>query len=160
MRRAPISAPAPGPNGRMKRTGCCGQAWVWASAGGVDKVRIAKRETTRTQSFDIFQVLMRGMTAGRQSDFTTSVDDRATISVCSLSPLGERVGVRGLQNYREIVTPHPTPLPMGEWIDMQRQKILVLLQLFMLTPSPSSCRRLHVGSISAPRGSCGRALPL
>src|SRR5216684_6198040 len=114
MRRAPISAPAPGPNGRMKRTGCCGQAWVWASAGGVDKVRIAKRETTRTQSFDIFQVLMRGMTAGRQSDFTTSVDDRATISVCSLSPLGERVGVRGLQNYREIVTPHPTPLPMGE----------------------------------------------
>src|SRR5260370_14212354 len=114
MRRAPIAAPAPGPNGRMKRTGCCGQAWVWASAGGVDKVRIAKRETTRTQSFDIFQVLMRGMTAGRQSDFTTSVDDRATISVCSLSPLGERVGLRGLQNYRDIVTPYPTPLPMGE----------------------------------------------
>src|SRR5207244_416080 len=67
MRRTPISAPAPGPNGRMKRTGCCGQAWVWASVDGADKARIAKRETTRTQSFDIFQVLMRGMMAGRQS---------------------------------------------------------------------------------------------
>jgi hypothetical protein len=70
----------------MKRTGCCGQAWVWGSAGGADKARIAKRETTRAQSFDIFQVLMRGMTAGRQSDFTMRVDDRAAISVCSLSP--------------------------------------------------------------------------
>ena len=40
---------------------------------------------------------------------------------------------------------------------MQRQKIFVLLQLFRLTSSPSSCRGLHVGSISAPRtGSCGR----
>src|SRR5205807_8252253 len=35
----------------------------------------------------------------------------ATISVRSLSPFGERVGVRGLQTYREILTPHPTPLP-------------------------------------------------
>jgi|SRR5262249_1492913 len=33
---------------------------------------------------------------------------------------------------------------------MQRQKIFVLLQLSMLTSSPSSYRRLHVGSISAP----------
>src|SRR6266478_1337817 len=134
MRRAPISAPAPGPNGRMKRTGCCGQAWVCVCActGGADTARIARRVTRGTQSFDISQ-------SPDARDFTMSVDDRATISVCSLSPLGERVGVRGLQNYREIVTPHPTPLPMGEWIDMQRQKILVLLQLFMLTPSPSSC---------------------
>src|SRR5258708_38123507 len=97
----------------MKRTGCCGQAWVWARVCGVDTARIAKRETTRAQSFDIFQVLMRGMTAGRQSDFTTSVDDRATISVCSLSPLGDRAGARRVQNYRELVTPHPTPLPRG-----------------------------------------------
>jgi hypothetical protein len=58
------------------------------------------------------------------------------ISVRSLSPFGERVGVRGLQNCRETLTPHPTPLPMGERIDMQRQKILLVLQLFMLTPSP------------------------
>src|SRR5439155_17100137 len=36
----------------------------------------------------------------------------ATISVRSLSPFGERVGVRGLQTYREILTPHPTPLPV------------------------------------------------
>src|SRR5262249_5420400 len=34
-------------------------------------------------------------------------------SICSLSPFGERVGVRGLQNYRETLTPHPTPLPTG-----------------------------------------------
>ena len=40
-----------------------------------------------------------------------SVDGGATISVRSLSPLGERVGVRGLQNYRETLTPHPNPLP-------------------------------------------------
>src|SRR5262245_8506036 len=50
---------------------------------------------------------------------------------------------------------------MGQRIDMQRQKILVLLQPFKLAPSPSSCRRLHIGSIRHPRtGSCGRALPL
>ena len=67
-----------------------------------------------------------------------SVDDSATISVCSLSPpeLGlarvrhlewpksdksdfgwERVGVRGIQNYRKTLTPHPTPLPLGEGAD-------------------------------------------
>src|SRR5262249_178790 len=39
------------------------------------------------------------------------------ISVRSLSPFGERVGVRGLQNYRETLTPHPTPLPPGEGAD-------------------------------------------
>src|SRR5262245_3459700 len=32
-------------------------------------------------------------------------------SVRSLSPFGERAGVRGLQDYREIRAPHPTPLP-------------------------------------------------
>src|SRR5262245_17183768 len=31
-------------------------------------------------------------------------------SVRSLSPFGERAGVRGLQDYREIRAPHPTPL--------------------------------------------------
>jgi two-component sensor histidine kinase len=82
-----------------------------------------------------------------------SVDDSATISVCSLSPFGERVGVRGIQNYRETLTPHPIPLLMGERMGMHRQKILVLL---MLTHLPNSCRRLHVGSISAPPDrSCG-----
>jgi hypothetical protein len=40
--------------------------------------------------------------------------------VCSLSPFGERVGVRGIQNYREALTPHPTPLPMGEGADRAR----------------------------------------
>src|SRR5262245_17494927 len=54
---------------------------------------------------------------GLRSSFTMSVDDGATISVRSLSPLGERVGVRGLQNYRETLTPHPTPLPLGEGAD-------------------------------------------
>jgi hypothetical protein len=43
-----------------------------------------------------------------------SVQYGATISVRSLSPFGERVGVRGLQNYRETLTPHPTPLPVGK----------------------------------------------
>jgi hypothetical protein len=28
--------------------------------------------------------------------------------VRSLSPFGERVGVRGLRNHRETLTPHPT----------------------------------------------------
>src|SRR5215831_16401333 len=40
-----------------------------------------------------------------------SVDEGATIWVRSLSPFGERVGVRGIQNDRETLTPHPTPLP-------------------------------------------------
>src|SRR6516165_6537601 len=53
IRRAPMSAPAPGPNGRMKRTGCCGQAWVCACAGGADTARIATRVTRGAQSFDI-----------------------------------------------------------------------------------------------------------
>src|SRR5215813_12919830 len=38
-------------------------------------------------------------------------------SVRSLSPLGERVGVRGVPAYRWTLTPHPTPLPMGEGAD-------------------------------------------
>src|SRR5262249_62108163 len=46
-----------------------------------------------------------------------SVESGATISARSLSPFGERVGVRGLQTYRETLTPHPTPLPMGEGAD-------------------------------------------
>src|SRR6266487_2679050 len=42
----------------------------------------------------------------------------ATISVRSLSPFGERVGVSGLQTYREILTPHPTPLPgEGDFVE-------------------------------------------
>jgi hypothetical protein len=32
-------------------------------------------------------------------------------------PFGERVGVRGLEAYRETLTPHPSPLPMGEGAD-------------------------------------------
>jgi hypothetical protein len=45
----------------------------------------------------------------------------AAHSVRSLSPFGERVGVRGLQNYRETLTPHPTPLPAGEGADRVRR---------------------------------------
>jgi hypothetical protein len=41
--------------------------------------------------------------------FTMLVDSRATISVRSLSPFGERVGVRGIQNYRESLTLTPAP---------------------------------------------------
>jgi hypothetical protein len=80
--------------------------------------------------------------------------------VCSLSPFGERVGVRGIQNHQETLTPHPTPLPMGERIDMQRQKILVSLQVFMLISSPSSYRRLHVGSISSAPGQARAGGPM
>src|SRR6516165_4456365 len=39
--------------------------------------------------------------------------DRAANSVLSLSPFGERVGVRGSGTHRETLTPHPTPLPHG-----------------------------------------------
>src|SRR5215467_2872966 len=46
-----------------------------------------------------------------------TADSGATVSVRSLSPFGERVGVRGIQDYRETLTPHPTPLPMGEGAD-------------------------------------------
>ena len=45
-----------------------------------------------------------------------------TSSVSSLSPVGERDGVRGLQNQRETITPHPTPLPMGEGADRIRRR--------------------------------------
>jgi hypothetical protein len=74
-----------------------------------------------------------------------SVDDGAAISVRSLSPpeLGlarvrhlrwpksdesdfgwERVGVRGLQNHRLTLTPHPSPLPMG------KRAIVILSKIF------------------------------
>src|SRR6187397_655048 len=44
-------------------------------------------------------------------------DDRAAISVRSLSPFGERVGVRGVTAYRATLTPHPSPLtpPLSLW---------------------------------------------
>ena len=45
-----------------------------------------------------------------------------TSSVSSLSPVGERDGVRGLQDHRETITPHPTPLPMGEGADRVRRR--------------------------------------
>src|SRR5262252_3853145 len=47
-----MSAPAPGPNGMMNRTGCCGQACVCVRAGA-DKATIATRAMTKAQSFDI-----------------------------------------------------------------------------------------------------------
>src|SRR5262249_22948818 len=55
-----------------------------------------------------------GLCAAASSCWTRN---RAAQSVRSLSPFGERVGVRGLQNYRKLLTPHPTPLPMGEGAD-------------------------------------------
>jgi hypothetical protein len=52
-----------------------------------------------------------------------SIDDLATMSVCSPLPVwGEGWG-EGDTERRKTLTPHPTPLPMGEWIDTQRQKI-------------------------------------
>jgi nitrate/nitrite transport system ATP-binding protein len=46
----------------------------------------------------------------------------AASSMSSLSPVGETDGVRGLQNQREIITPHPTPLPTGEGADRIRRR--------------------------------------
>jgi nitrate/nitrite transport system ATP-binding protein len=46
----------------------------------------------------------------------------AASSVSSLAPFGERDGVRGLQSDRETITPHPTPLPMGEGADRVRRR--------------------------------------
>ena len=53
MRRAPISAPAPGPKGMMKRTGPCGQACVCACADGADAARVANSAMIEIQSLDI-----------------------------------------------------------------------------------------------------------
>src|SRR5215813_7095006 len=54
-----------------------------------------------------------------------TVSGGATISARSLSPFGERVGVRGSQNYREALTPHPTPLPMGEGADRACRRLVI-----------------------------------
>jgi hypothetical protein len=78
---------------------------------------------------------------------------RAASSVCSVRqarcaprrklgvlplPAGERVGVRGfgsierpqlLKNHRETLTPHPTPLPMGEGADRVRGPTVVMAGL-------------------------------
>jgi nitrate/nitrite transport system ATP-binding protein len=48
--------------------------------------------------------------------------DSAAGSVSSLSPFGERVGVKGLENHRETITPHPAPLPMGEGVERVRRR--------------------------------------
>jgi peptide/nickel transport system ATP-binding protein len=50
-------------------------------------------------------------------DLLPDDDSAAPSSVGSLSPLGERVGVRVLPDSRESATPHPTPLPTGEGAD-------------------------------------------
>jgi len=42
----------------------------------------------------------------------------AASSVSSLSPFGER----GLQTHRETITPHPTPVPIGEEADRVRRR--------------------------------------
>ena len=55
--------------------------------------------------------------AGTNHPATLELLERAAKAVRSLSPLGERVGVRGLPVHRKSVTPHPTPLPMGEGAD-------------------------------------------
>jgi hypothetical protein len=52
-----------------------------------------------------------------------SVDDSATISVRSLSPFGERVGVRGIQNYRKTLTLTPS-LSLWEREQTDRARIL------------------------------------
>src|SRR5262249_59338643 len=36
-------------------------------------------------------------------------------------PLGRGFGVRGFETHRESLTPHPTPLPMGEGADRVRR---------------------------------------
>jgi hypothetical protein len=41
-------------------------------------------------------------------------------------PIGERVGVRGVEAYRETLTPHPIPLPMGEGAERVRGSSSVL----------------------------------
>jgi peptide/nickel transport system ATP-binding protein len=54
-------------------------------------------------------------------DLLPEDESRATSSVDSLSPFGERVGVRGLQDGREIRTPSPQPSPLrGEGADRVR----------------------------------------
>src|SRR6185295_18814790 len=75
MRRAPMSAPAPGPNGRMNRTGPCGQACVCACACGAEEARIATSSMTGTQSLDIFEVLMAAR--GRDANGCTAAAQRS-----------------------------------------------------------------------------------
>src|SRR5262245_41139840 len=60
-------------------------------------------------------------------------DGGAAGSACSLSPFGERVGVRGLPNYRETrpPSPHPSP-PRGEGADRARRADVVGSHLFSL----------------------------
>src|SRR5262245_28431921 len=64
MRRAPISAPAPGPNGMTKRTGRCGQSAVCPCAAGGGNARSATTEITQAWSFDISQGPNGGVGAG------------------------------------------------------------------------------------------------
>jgi peptide/nickel transport system ATP-binding protein len=53
-------------------------------------------------------------------DLLPEDDPAATGAAGTLSPLGESVGVRGVHDDRETVTPHPTPLPAGEGADRVR----------------------------------------
>src|SRR5262249_3638240 len=68
------------------------------------------------------------------------------------SPFGERVGVRGIQNYRETLTPNPTPLPTAlggseRWL--YYQGFSLLYQLVKRRRPPTLISGLHIGSIRA-----------
>src|SRR5262249_12309189 len=74
--------------------------------------------------------------------------DRAAISVGSLSRRGEGWG-EGVRTYREIVTPHPTPLPMGEGADRVCRSIIGPTRTRAPITPPCGSRGSHP---------CGRAL--
>src|SRR5215470_5305574 len=70
---------------------------------------------------------------------TMNLDDSATISVRSLSPFGERVGVRGLQNYRETLTLTP-PLSLRERERIEPAALLMISIMIAATPSAIAVR--------------------
>src|SRR5262249_1321034 len=104
-------APAPGPNGMMKRTGCCGQACVWASAGGTDKAKIATRARKAAPSFDISHNPDARNDGRKLERFHFCwMRNYAANSVYSPPPCGEGLGVGSvLVHAFRATTPTPTP---------------------------------------------------
>src|SRR5262249_12731201 len=52
----------------------------------------------------------------------------------------------GLQNYRETLTPHPTPLPMGERPDSSSSQFSICDQAVIRYVADAFPCRLHIGS--------------
>src|SRR5262245_22441143 len=85
IRRAPMSAPAPGPNGMTNFTGRCGQAGAWACAG---RAGIPERATTRAAARRFHELIVVPRNATERPQNASQSPGRAQRSLRGLLVAG------------------------------------------------------------------------